>query len=80
MITIEQAIHSLIPNTEWHYKNGVLTVFTKNIDAPTTTQIEEERLRLEANQKDLIADKEKTKLAILDKLGLTADEAAVLLG
>lgn len=79
MIIDEDAIHSLIPNTEWHYAAGVLTVFTEGVKAPSSEEITAEKIRLEK----IKAEREQVALAekqaLLNRLGITTDEAKLLL-
>lgn len=79
MIIDEDAIHSLIPNTEWHYAAGVLTVFTENVQVPSSKEIAAEKNRLEKikTEKEQAALAEKQ--ALLNRLGITTDEAKLLL-
>lgn len=81
MITEIEAIKNLIPDTEWHYSDGVLTVFTEGIVAPTEQEIQEEKQRLidnkvqaqtQAQAKRAVAE------AKLAALGLTADDLKAL--
>jgi hypothetical protein len=81
MITIEQAIHSLIPNAEWHLKNDELTVFTPDIIAPTMKEILAEKKKLEQIELENETKKTETRLAALSKLqilGLSEDDLKAL--
>lgn len=81
MILDEQAIHSLIPNTEWHYKNGVLTVFTDGVTTPSADEIVAEKRRLEKVQAQEETNKANAKVAAeakLQALGLTTDDLKAL--
>ena len=51
----------------------------RNATADETTQIEAQQAAAQA-QADALVAKETARQAVLDKLGLTADEAAALLG
>jgi hypothetical protein len=79
MILNEDAINSLIPNTEWHYRAGVLTIFTEGVTAPSSAEIAAEKVRLT----EVLAQQEEAKAAqkaaLLDRLGITEDEAKLLL-
>jgi hypothetical protein len=79
MILNEDAINSLIPNTEWHYRAGVLTIFTEGVTAPSSDEIAAEKVRLA----EVLAEQEEAKAAqkaaLLDRLGITEDEAKLLL-
>ena len=81
MFNDEDAIHSLIPNTEWHYRAGVLTVFTEGVVAPTAEEIATEKIRLEevkAQQEEEAAAKKAAAEAKLAALGLTSDDLKAL--
>ena len=80
MIFDEDAIISLIPNTEWHYRAGVLKVFTKGVVAPTAEEISAEKIRLEQAKEQAEAEAKAQKQAILDRLGLTEEELRIVLG
>ena len=79
MIIDEDAIHSLIPNTEWHYAAGVLTIFTEGVTAPSSAEITAEKVRLTQVLAEQEATKAAEKAALLHRLGITADEAKLLL-
>jgi hypothetical protein len=77
----EDAIRSLIPNTEWYYSNGILTVFTEGVVAPTPQEIAIEKIRLEKVAEDLQAEAAAKKAAAeakLAALGLTSDDLKAL--
>ena len=81
MITEIDAIHNLIPNTEWHYKQNVLTVFTEGIVAPTEEEIQQEKQRLIDNEAQAKAEAQAKRAAAeakLAALGLTADDLKAL--
>ena len=81
MIRDEEAIQSLIPNTEWHYRAGVLTVFTEGVVAPTEQEIQQEKQRLLEAQAQAEAQAAANKAAAeakLAALGLTADDLKAL--
>ena len=78
-ITRTEAIHKLIPNAEWHLIDDSLTVFTKGVTLPTMSEIDAKVLELEEQaEKERIA-RAADKAALLAKLGITADEAKLLL-
>jgi hypothetical protein len=79
MIIDEDAIKSLIPDTEWHYRAGVLTVFTENIIAPTAEEIVAEKIRLEKLEEERMAETIAKQEILLDKLGITKEEVKLLL-
>ena len=79
MITEVEAIHSLIPNTEWHYSAGVLTVFTEGVETPTAQEIQNELIKLQAAEAAAKAEALAKRQALLDRLGITEEEARLLL-
>jgi hypothetical protein len=79
MIIDEDAIKSLIPDAEWHYRAGILTVFTQNIITPTAEEIAAEKTRLEQVKTQQEAEAAAKRQALLDKLGITEEEAKLLL-
>ena len=78
-ITRTEAIHKLIPNTEWHLIDDSLTVFTKGVNAPTMSEIDAKVLELQEQAEQEKIAKATDKAALLSKLGITADEAKLLL-
>jgi len=75
------ALQSLAPKTEWTLSgdNYADLVWLSDGTPPTLKQIEAEIIALPLKE---LADKEKAatdKAALLTKLGITADEAALLL-
>ena len=79
MITDETAIISLIPSAEWHYRAGVLTIFTEGVNAPSSAEIAAEKVRLSEVLAQQDAAKATQKAALLDRLGITEEEAKLLL-
>lgn len=78
---IEDAIASLLPNVEWHYTDGKLTIFTENVTEPTKQEIAAELNRLEVLEKQNNIDAENKKAnaeAKLLALGLTLDDLKAL--
>jgi hypothetical protein len=79
MITTVQAITSLRPNIEWTMNGddveGIIW-HTPDVEPLTKAQVNAEIKRLEAVE----ASKVSAKAALLERLGITADEAALLLG
>lgn len=55
---------------EWHILDGT---------APTKKQVDDEIVRIKANEANEAATKEAAKAALLAKLGITDDEAKLLL-
>ena len=55
----------------WHELNGA---------APTAKEIDDEIKRIKASDVTVEAERATAKAALLERLGITADEAALLLG
>jgi hypothetical protein len=73
-----KALKSLLGNAEWSISDedlSTLVIHTAGVIAPTEAKIKAEIKRL-ADQE---AAKPAAKAALLDRLGLTADEASLLL-
>jgi hypothetical protein len=83
MIYLAKAIKNLKPDSEFSYIEDDYSTVNWDVlqgSAPTQKQIDDEIKSIKAAE---IADakaKETAKAAILDRLGLTADEAKLLLG
>lgn len=83
MADITKAIQSLCPSAEfvitaddystiiWHKLEG---------DAPSLQEVKKEILRLQEAEVQDATDRAAAKAALLERLGITADEAALLLG
>jgi hypothetical protein len=77
---VKQALHFCRPNAEWQFLNGEFIWLDKVQTQPTADQ-----LRIAYDESVVAKESEKitntaARQAILDRLGLTADEAALLLG
>jgi hypothetical protein len=75
---IEKAVQSLLIDAEWSMSDddlGTLVIHTEGVSKPTQKQVQDEIKRLE----DLEKTKESRRAALLERLGITADEAALLL-
>lgn len=75
---IEKVVQSLLGDSEWSMSDGdlkTLVIHTEGVSAPTEKQINDEIKRLENLEKT----KASSKAALLERLGITADEAALLL-
>lgn len=86
MATKEQALHKLIPNTEWVWKGediDGLTILTEGVNKPTQAQINKAIKDIEAEEKSkadkLVADRA-SAIAKLAAIGLTEDEAKAIIG
>lgn len=80
---LSAAIKSLRPNAEFSYVDGDYSTIKWDIlegNAPGIKEIEAEMTRLKELDIQAEADKEAAKTALLAKLGITADEAKLLLG
>lgn len=74
-----KVLTSLMPEVEWSISNddlSTLIIHTEGVTAPTAKQIQDEIKRLT----ELKESKPAAKTALLDRLGITAEEAALLLG
>lgn len=74
-----QAIRSLRPESEFSFTDNDYSTIKWDVlesDAPTAKEIDDEIKRIKASE----ASKEAAKAALLERLGITADEAALLLG
>jgi len=73
-----KVLDSLMPGVEWSLSNddlSTLEIHTEGITMPTEKQIKDEIKRLENLEKS----KSAVKAALLERLGITADEATLLL-
>lgn len=78
MITTAQAVASLRPNVEWTMSGDDVTNIvwhTENVEPLTQAMVDDEIERLEA----LKASQATSKEALLERLGISAEEAAILL-
>jgi len=85
-VTIQQAVVSLRPNTEWTMNGddveGIIW-HTEGVEPLTTAEVQAEVARLEQAAIDEVAAKEAAKasaLAKLEALGLTTEEAQAIAG
>ena len=77
MSYLVKAIHNLKPNAEFSFtEENYSTIKWDVLDgtAPTTKQIDDEIKRI----KDVEAAKPAAKASLLERLGITADEASLL--
>ena len=82
MITLSEAIWSLRPNSEFTYKNDDYATIEWHVivgNPPTAEEIKAAALKLEKDAAESIKKAEADKAALLEKLGITADEAALLI-
>lgn len=80
MITVIEAIQSLYPGAECVVTDNDATRVEWHSDgvAPTPDEIHAEVARLEAAAATAAADKAAARAALLERLGITEDEAALL--
>ena len=81
MITTSQAVMSLRPGIEWSMSGGDvknITWHTPNVEPLTQTEVEAEIVRLAAAAEAAAAGKATARAALLERLGITEDEAALL--
>jgi len=77
------AIKSLRPNSEYSYvDNDYATIEWHVLEgkAPTQAEINAEIAKIKADELTTAEDKAAAKAALLQRLGITAEEAALLLG
>ena len=82
MSIIVEAIRNLAPESEFSYKDEDLTTLewqSENITQPTIAAIEKEIAKVKTAKETEAATKETAKAALLTKLGISAEEAALLL-
>ena len=79
---LTQAIHKLKPNAIFTFDEPVyskINWISLDGDAPTQAEIDEAIKQVKAEEKTAEANKALAKAALLDRLGITADEAKLLL-
>ena len=79
---LNAAIQSLKPGSEYVFQDSdysTIEWFVLKGDAPTLKELEAEMLRLEKANAEAIKNKAATKAALLDRLGITEEEARLLL-
>jgi len=79
---LADAILSLRPNSQFIYSNDDYSTIEWIVlegTAPTKKQIDDEIARIKADEATQAAAKEAAKADLLAKLGITADEAKLLL-
>jgi len=79
---IIEAITSLRPESEWTFSgdNFADIVWLSNDNLPTLQQVKAEILELPKRKQTLIEAAATQKAALLARLGITADEAKLLIG
>ena len=80
LILKTRAIHKLRPNTEWRLdENTGLEFFDKEIALPTDEEIEKAALEIKKADEIKSAEIANKKAALLERLGITEEEAKLLL-
>ena len=80
---LSAAIKSLRPTAEFSFIEDDYSTIKWDIlegDAPTKAEIDKEIAKIKADEAKEIESKATAKNALLDRLGITAEEAALLLG
>ena len=80
---LTKAIHKLKPNSEFSFTDDDYSTIKWDVldgDAPSQSEIDAAIKQIKADEKVEAKAKDTAKAAILDRLGLTADEAKLLLG
>ena len=83
MTNLVKAIHKLKPNSEFRFENDDYSTIEWIVlegDAPTKKQIDDAIKQIKADEIIEAEAITAQRQAILDKMGLTADEARLLLG
>ena len=79
---IHKAILKLKPNSEFSFQNDDYSTINWVIlkgKAPTQSEIDEAIEQIKAEEANQVETKAAAKAALLDRLGITADEAKLLL-
>jgi hypothetical protein len=82
MLLLADAIRSLRPTSEFSYtEDDYSTIKWDKLDGepPTEAEVRAEFARLKAEEQSREASRAVNKAALLERLGMTADEAALLL-
>lgn len=82
MSDLTKAIRLLKPNAEFSYQNNDYSTIKWDVlkgDAPTQAEIDAALKKIEADEIAAEAKAAADKAALLEKLGITADEAKLLL-
>jgi hypothetical protein len=78
-----RAIKNLCPSAEFSFQNEDYSTIKWDIldgNAPTQSEINAEIQKIKTTDAQEASNKDTKKVALLDRLGITADEAALLLG
>ena len=82
MSDLTKAIKSLKPSSEFSFTNDDYSTIKWDLlegDAPTQSEIDSAILQIKVNELAEAKTKAAAKAALLERLGITADEAALLL-
>ena len=82
-MTIIDALQSLLAGSEWTIFGddlATLEIYTKGVKAPTQAQIDAEISRLESVKAAEDAARAAAREALLARLGITSEEAKILVG
>jgi hypothetical protein len=82
MVDLSQAIWSLRPNSEFTFKNDDYATIEWHViegNPPTKAEVSSALKKLQDEEKAAKATNAIAKTALLERLGITADEAALLL-
>ena len=83
MSDLTKAIHKLKPSSECSFVDNDYSTIKWDVlegNAPTQQEIDQALSEIEADELAEVAAKANAKAALLKRLGITADEAALLLG
>jgi hypothetical protein len=79
---LAKAIKKLKPKAEWSFSNNDYSTINWIVlegQAPTQAEIDEAIEQVKADEAQAVIDKATAKAALLDRLGITEDEAKLLL-
>ncbi len=82
MSYLVKAIRNLRPNSEFAFKNDDYSTIEWHVlegNAPTQKQINDEIAKIQADEATVLQSKAAQKAALLEKLGITSEEAVLLL-
>ena len=84
MTTTSDALLKLRPNTEWFMQDNDISTLVfiepKTATVPTQDEIDSAIVEIDENKQAEAQAKATARQAVLDRLGLTAEEAQLLLG
>lgn len=77
-ITLTQILHRLLPDIEWVMNDddlSTLTILTEGVSKPTQSQVNQMRQTITNERQQAV----EAKTALLNRLGITEEEAKLLL-